>query len=294
MAGDEAHVIAQWEEFLPNAADQGGVVPLGKIGTPDGPLEEHVPHLGQAFAGVVEDQVSRGVAGAVQHLKALLAEAHLVPLVEPAIGLASAAFIETEHVGLLGHVVEPEGVGLMGALDGHMQLFGQLGAYAVDPRAAVRLQVVEPLTLKAGGGIYHRVPEPDEIFEPWGNPDLELERAIHGIGGFEWSITDAVELDVQGYYKHLDNLVAPTGDERVYDNSADGYVYGGEVMLRHVERVLTWVNDQPGMDYLVVDYNGILTDPAPVVSQVNAFLGGGLDEQAMLAVVDPELYRQRQ
>ena len=109
---------------------------------------------------------------------------------------------------------------------------------------AIRLRVVEPFTLKAGGGIYHRVPEPDEIFEPWGNPDLDLERAIHGIGGFEWAITDMVELDVQGYYKYLDQLVAPTGDERVYDNSADGYVYGAEVMLRHSfsDRFFGWIS----------------------------------------------------
>ncbi len=126
----------------------------------------------------------------------------------------------------------------------HWDYESVLSAYAVEPRGAVRLKVVEPLTLKAGGGIYHRVPEPDEIFEPWGNSDLDMERAMHAIGGFEWSITEVLELDVQGYYKHLDQLVAPTGDERVYDNSGDGYVYGGEVMLRHnwTDRFFGWVS----------------------------------------------------
>jgi hypothetical protein len=44
---------------------------------------------------------------------------------------------------------------------------------------------------------------------------------------------------------------------------------------------------------LQVDYNDLLKDPAPWVERLNQFLGGGLNTQAMLAVVDPSLYRQR-
>ena len=44
---------------------------------------------------------------------------------------------------------------------------------------------------------------------------------------------------------------------------------------------------------LRVNYNEILQDPAPAVAAVNAFLGGEMDTEAMLAVVDPSLYRNR-
>jgi outer membrane receptor for ferrienterochelin and colicin len=118
-----------------------------------------------------------------------------------------------------------------------------LNVATVDPRGAVRWRVVEPLVLKASGGIYHRVPDVDEIVEPFGNDDIEFERAIHAVGGLEWAITDVIDVDIQGYYKYLDHLVTTVkdpepGDDRVYDNSAEGYTYGGEIMLRH-----NWTDD---------------------------------------------------
>jgi len=129
----------------------------------------------------------------------------------------------------------------------HLDYESVLQEYAVDPRATVRYRLFEPLTLKTGGGIYHRVPEVDEIIEPWGNSDLELERAFHAIGGFEWSITDSIVLDVQGYYKYLDHLVTPVRDpesDQVYDNSAEGTVIGGEFLLRHNfgDRFFGWLS----------------------------------------------------
>ena len=50
-----------------------------------------------------------------------------------------------------------------------------------------------------------------------------------------------------------------------------------------------------GKDYQVldVDYNRLLADPCPQVRAVSQFLGGGLDEDAMAAAVDPALYRNR-
>ena len=46
-------------------------------------------------------------------------------------------------------------------------------------------------------------------------------------------------------------------------------------------------------DFLMVDYRRALEQPSEVVTEINAFLGGQLDEAAMAAVVDPALYRNR-
>jgi len=54
-----------------------------------------------------------------------------------------------------------------------------------------------------------------------------------------------------------------------------------------------WLSEQPNFDVLWVDYNALIADPAPAVKAVGAFLGGELDEAAMCAVIDPDLYRQR-
>ncbi len=54
-----------------------------------------------------------------------------------------------------------------------------------------------------------------------------------------------------------------------------------------------WVARQPHFRLLYVHYNEIIKSPRPSVEAINRFLGGGLNEAAMLAVVEPELYRQR-
>jgi len=140
-----------------------------------------------------------------------------------------------------------------------------LNIFAASPRGTIRYRVIDPLVLKTAVGMYHRVPDPDEIVEPFGNRGLDFEQAVHYILGFEWAITDIINVDVQGYYKQLDNLVttikdpAP-GDGRIYDNSAEGYVYGGEILLRHnwTDDFFGWIsysvsrsmrNDGPGTEY---------------------------------------------
>lgn len=58
-------------------------------------------------------------------------------------------------------------------------------------------------------------------------------------------------------------------------------------------QVTAWLSQQVNISTLYIDYNQMLKDPAPQVQRINAFLGGELDEQKMISVVDPALYRQR-
>jgi hypothetical protein len=61
----------------------------------------------------------------------------------------------------------------------------------------------------------------------------------------------------------------------------------------HVAQVHRWMDQQPHLTYLDVDYNGVLADPVGCLTQVHDFLELSLDLEAMTAVVDPTLYRQR-
>jgi hypothetical protein len=54
-----------------------------------------------------------------------------------------------------------------------------------------------------------------------------------------------------------------------------------------------WVKDRPNFHLLDVSYNALVTDAAPVAAEVDRFLGGVLDVDAMTRVVDPTLYRNR-
>jgi len=60
-----------------------------------------------------------------------------------------------------------------------------------------------------------------------------------------------------------------------------------------LEKFYDWAPRQQHMEILYVDYRDIVSDPASQVQRVDAFLGRGLDVDAMTRVCDPSLYRQR-
>lgn len=61
----------------------------------------------------------------------------------------------------------------------------------------------------------------------------------------------------------------------------------------HLERLFAWLDEQPHMRRLVVQYNALMADPRSEAARIDAFLHGGLDLQKMVAAVDPSLYRNR-
>jgi hypothetical protein len=66
-----------------------------------------------------------------------------------------------------------------------------------------------------------------------------------------------------------------------------------EQFQEHLKRVRVWLANQPNMDVLYVDYNALMADPAPEIKKVAEFLGLNNKLEAMLAVPDKKLYRQK-
>jgi hypothetical protein len=62
---------------------------------------------------------------------------------------------------------------------------------------------------------------------------------------------------------------------------------------KHLAQVIGWAKKQKNVRMIEVEYNAALKNAAPIIKKVNNFLGGELDTEAMSAVVDPKLYRQR-
>ena len=60
-----------------------------------------------------------------------------------------------------------------------------------------------------------------------------------------------------------------------------------------IDAFYKWVAGQSHIELLDVDYNRTQQDPRAEAARVNEFLGGSLDEDAMIAVVDQSLYRNR-
>lgn len=96
--------------------------------------------------------------------------------------------------------------------------------------------------------------------------------------------------------RHLDEVVASQDVmlERLGKGGGDikkeDLIRVYEAQLRKVD---AYLEAQRAFSVLHVNYNEIVKDPAPSVTKINEFLGGDLDTAAMMAVVDPKLYRQR-
>jgi hypothetical protein len=54
-----------------------------------------------------------------------------------------------------------------------------------------------------------------------------------------------------------------------------------------------WVQLQPHIAMLDVDYNNVVTESAPVVADISDFLGGVVNSEAMCNIIDMSLYRNR-
>lgn len=66
-----------------------------------------------------------------------------------------------------------------------------------------------------------------------------------------------------------------------------------EIFRAGLAKFEAWIAQKPNFRMLDVDYNSMVADPMPQIAAIDELLGGGLDREAMAAVVQPELYRNR-
>jgi hypothetical protein len=70
-----------------------------------------------------------------------------------------------------------------------------------------------------------------------------------------------------------------------------------DAMLRmytdHLDKVSFQLRYRSNFETLYLTYSDVLGNPVEEVKKLNDFFGGDLDEGAMIAVVDPDLYRNR-
>jgi len=62
---------------------------------------------------------------------------------------------------------------------------------------------------------------------------------------------------------------------------------------KHLQATKAWLQSQPNLTVLEVDYNQLLANPTPYVEAINRFLGNALNVAAMAQAIDPNLYRNR-
>lgn len=62
---------------------------------------------------------------------------------------------------------------------------------------------------------------------------------------------------------------------------------------KHLADVRRWVDASPNVEAVYVPYSEVVADSRPYAERINALLGGVLDVEAMVAIADPALYRNR-
>jgi hypothetical protein len=67
-----------------------------------------------------------------------------------------------------------------------------------------------------------------------------------------------------------------------------------DLFEKHLQQVESWLSQQSHMQALYLHYSDFFADSLAQVTRVNAFLGAKLNTEAMLNVVDPDLYRNRE
>jgi hypothetical protein len=62
---------------------------------------------------------------------------------------------------------------------------------------------------------------------------------------------------------------------------------------KHLEQVKQMLRRRAEVQVLYLSYNDLMLDPDPGIQRLDKFLGGALEQDAMRAVVDQALYRER-
>ena len=95
--------------------------------------------------------------------------------------------------------------------------------------------------------------------------------------------------------RHLDEVIA--SQNKMLDRRGEDSIEDRETMAEayrnHLAAVKILVRKRPNLEMLEFRYDEAVRNPREAARAVNDFLGGKLDEGAMSAVIDGELYRNR-
>lgn len=183
--------------------------------------------------------------------------------------LEAGAFVEAEWAPLEGLFLTP-GI--------RLDYYSLVDEWAADPRLVARYAFSDKFTLKGGIGLVHQPPLPQEVYQPFGNPDATLQSAMHYSLGTEFGLPEGLGLlsrltfDFTFFYKDLQDFITSSdardeeGNPLYVDNTAVGRVYGLETFIEHkfADNFRGWISytlsrserrDAPGEDYRLFDFD---------------------------------------
>jgi TonB family protein len=121
--------------------------------------------------------------------------------------------------------------------------FADADQWVIDPRLLARYRLTDQWTVKAGAGSFSQPPQPQDLNETIGNPDLDAIRSFQGSAGFEYRPFDFLTADVTVFYKRLFGVIGGSDGFRstddgdvvpeILDNNTAGEVVGLELFVNH-------------------------------------------------------------
>ena len=121
-------------------------------------------------------------------------------------------------------------------------------------------------------------------------------KAVKIIYRLLYDLPDGYDYRIVFMQRKLDEVLA--SQQKMLDRKGEkGSSLGSDQLAglfrKELVHVGTWLSQRPSFTVHEVSYNELLADPRPRLAGVDEFLGGGLDLDAMAAVVDARLYRNR-
>ena len=104
----------------------------------------------------------------------------------------------------------------------------------LEPRLSARYQINKWAAVKLAAGAYHQPPDPISFMRTFGNPAIRPQYGWHYVAGADFEPTSTLHVEIEGFYKDLQNLVVRglgPGDPPL-TNEGQGRVYGGEILVR--------------------------------------------------------------
>ncbi len=120
-------------------------------------------------------------------------------------------------------------------------------------------------------------------------------KAVKVISSLLMQLPDDYEYKVLFMQRDVDEVLASQGKMLVNRDEAKATE---DAMLKtyyrkHLLQAFKWTARKPNVDVLDVPYRQMVEAPLTLLPRINTFLGGKLNVDAMAAVVDPQLYRNR-
>jgi TonB family protein len=141
----------------------------------------------------------------------------------------------------------------------------------LEPRLAVRYAFTPQITGKAGFGVYHQSPQPEDLSSVFGTPTLGLATADHYLLGGAFQLTPTLSVEITGFYESSWGLTVRSQSEsplvgQSLDQAGIGRAYGTQFLVRQqlAEHFFGWLSysilrserqDTPGLPWYVFDYD---------------------------------------